>query len=121
MISKKRRRNPRLGCRFYRSDTGAEPVSEWLRSLESETRKEIGSDLQVVQWRFPIGKPLVDGFGDGLFELRTSSGGNTYRVLFCVQTSTIILLHGFMKKTQKTPKADLDLARDRKKKLEKEK
>lgn len=111
---------PRLGCRFYRSETGTEPVRDWLKDLESSVRKAIGSDIRVVQWRWPIGKPLVDGFGDGLFEVRTSADGNAYRVLFCTEGSDMILLHGFMKKTPKTPKTEIDLARQRKAKLENE-
>lgn len=86
--------------------------------MNADVRKEVGSDIQVVQWRWPVGKPLVDGFGDGLFEIRTNLGGNTYRVLFCIEGSTLVLLHAFMKKAQKTPKADLDLARKRQAEVE---
>jgi phage-related protein len=60
-----------------------------------------------------MGKPLVDGFGDGLYEVRSHLEGNTYRVLFCLDAKTMVLLHGFMKKTRKTPDADLELARKR--------
>lgn len=98
---------------FYRTDSGNEPVREWLKALEADVRQEVGSDIQMVQWRWPVGKPLVDGFGDGLFEVRTNLGGNIYRVLFCFDGSTMVLLHGFMKKAQKTPKPDLELARRR--------
>jgi phage-related protein len=90
-----------------------EPVREWLKSLPAEARLEIGSDIAQVQWRWPFGKPLVDGFGAGLFEVRTSWNGNIYRVLFCFAGTTLVLLHGFQKKSQRTPKADLDLARRR--------
>jgi phage-related protein len=107
------RKKPSLECRFYRSALGNEPVREWLKSLPVDVRAEIGSDIAQVQWRWPIGKPLVDGFGHGLFEVRTSWGGNIYRVLFCFAGTTIVLLHGFQKKSQKTPKADVDLARRR--------
>ena len=106
-------KKPSLDCRFYRTTSGNEPVREWLKSLPAEARVEIGSDVAQVQWRWPIGKPLVDGFGDGLFEVRTSWNGNIYRVLFCFAGKTIVLLHGFQKKSQKTPKTDLDLARRR--------
>jgi phage-related protein len=106
-------KKPALDCRFYRTTSGNEPVREWLKSLPAEARVEIGSDIAQVQWRWPIGKPLVDGFGEGLFEVRTSWNGNIYRVLFCFASKTIVLLHGFQKKSQKTPKADLDLARRR--------
>jgi phage-related protein len=107
------RKQPAFDCRFYRTTSGNEPVREWLKSLPAEARLEIGSDIAQVQWRWPIGKPLVDGFGAGLFEVRTSWNGNIYRVLFCFAGTTIVLLHGFQKKGQKIRKADLNLARRR--------
>lgn len=79
----------------------------------------MGSDILQVQQGWPLGKPLVDGFGTGLFEVRTSVDGNIYRVLFCLDGETMVLLHGFQKKTQKTPKKDLALARRRMKNEEK--
>ena len=109
----KRTKGPRVACRFFRTESGKEPVRDWLKNLDSEVRQEVGSDIQTVQWRWPIGKPLVDGFGDGLFEVRTNLDGNIYRVLFCFDGSTMVLLHGFMKKAQKTPKTELELARKR--------
>jgi phage-related protein len=113
-----RQNTPRLACRFYRTEAGNEPVREWLRSLPSEVRKDIGSDIQQVQWRWPVGKPLVDGLGGGLFEVRTDFGGDIYRVLFCLDDATMVLLHGFKKKSRRTPKPDLDLARKRQRTLE---
>jgi len=70
---------------------GNEPVRVWLKSLPAGIRLEIGSDIAQVQWRWPVGKPLVDGFGHGLFEVRTSWHGNIYRVLFCLTDTTIDL------------------------------
>jgi phage-related protein len=56
--------------------------------------------------------------GRGLFEVRTNlSHGRIARVLFCVHEEEMVLLHGFMKKGQKTPQADMDLALERKKKF----
>lgn len=107
------RKAPVLTCRFYVTPAGNEPVREWLKAQSDEVKKAIGSDIRLVQWGWPLGKPLVDGLGIGLLEVRTSLKGNIYRVLFCVQDGTMVLLHGFQKKTQKTPKADMDLARKR--------
>jgi phage-related protein len=118
VAGKNKREAPSLTCRFYRTDGGSEPVRDWLKSLPAAVRKEIGSDIQQVQWRWPVGKPLVDGLGSGLFEIRTTAGGDIYRVLFCFDGSTLVLLHGFKKKSRQTPKPDLDLARKRKKELE---
>lgn len=112
------RKKPVLACAFYRTSTGNEPVRDWLKSLPPDVRKEIGSDIEQVQWRWPVGKPLVDGFGDGLFEVRTSHDGNIYRVIFCLEGATMVLLHAFQKKSRATPKADLALARQRRKEAE---
>ena len=91
----------------------------WLRSLDKEVRLEIGSDLKTIQEDWPASnrKPLVDSFGAGLYELRTKVERNQYRVLFCIHESMIVLLHGFMKKTQKTSPADIALARTRQREI----
>lgn len=81
--------------------------------LPKATRQEIGADILRVQYRWPVSKPLVGSFGKGLYEIRTPIRGTIYRVLFCIVGSEIVLLHGFQKKTQKTPRADLELARIR--------
>jgi len=79
---------------------------------------EVGSDVEKVQWRWPISKPLVGSFGAGLYEVRTAIEGNIYRVFFCIIGQTMVLLHGFMKKTQKTPLKEVDLARARQKEIQ---
>jgi len=86
--------------------------------LDAELRKEIGADIKSVQWRWPLSKPLVDSFGEGLYEVRTSHDKNIYRVLFCILGATMVLLHGFVKKSQATPKQDMDLARKRQRDVE---
>lgn len=60
------RLNNLLEAVFYIADSGAEPVKDWLKSLSKEERKIIGSDIDLVQQGWPIGKPLVDGLGNGL-------------------------------------------------------
>lgn len=110
---------PVLDCRFYCNESGAEPVRDWLKGLSPAVRKEVGSDIQLVQWKWPVGKPLVDGFGDGLFEVRSKLQGNIYRVLFCLEGTTMVLLHGFQKRGQKTPKSELKLAKKRQRRVEK--
>jgi phage-related protein len=104
---------------FYRSAGGTEPVREWLTGLEAEKRREIGQDLQRVQYRWPVGMPLVRPMGKGLFEVRTSlHDGTIARVLFCFHDGLIYALHAFIKKAQKTPPGDLQLARQRMKEVE---
>jgi phage-related protein len=99
---------------FFRSASGNEPVRTWLKQLLPEERKMIGEDLQVLQYRWPLGMPLVDSLGDGLWEVRSRLPTRIARTLFFVHHEEIILLHGFIKKTQKTPTEDRALALKRK-------
>lgn len=109
----------RIELVFYRSAAGNEPVRDWLVELPLESRRVVGQDLQRVQYRWPVGMPLVRPIGKGLFEVRTSLPDKTIaRVLFCFHAGELYALHGFLKKTQKTPPADLKLAMDRKKDVE---
>jgi len=109
---------PEVPVRFYRSATGREPVLEWLRSLEQEDRRTIGLDLMRVQFGWPIGMPLVRSLKDGLWEVRSSLPSQRIaRLILCFHQKTLIVLHGFIKKTQKTPTEDLDLAKRRMKEV----
>lgn len=110
----------KISLLFYRSLGGNEPVRDWLLSLEQSECQAIGKDLMRVQWRWPVGMPLCRPMGQGLWEVRTTlSTRRIARVLFCLHEHVLIALHGFIKKTQKTPDEDLALARKRQKELEK--
>jgi phage-related protein len=104
---------------FYRTDTGKEPVREWLKGLPAEDRKTVGMDLMRLQWGWPVGRPLAAPLGGGLYELRSSLKNRIARVIFVVSEERIVALHGFIKKTQKTPAADLETARRRTREWEK--
>src|ERR1700743_517460 len=89
---------------FYRTRGSNEIVRDWLRSLSERDRNAIGLDLMRVQFRWPVGMPPCRALNDGLWEVRSSLPSNRIaRVLFCVAQDRIIVLHGFIKKTQKTP------------------
>lgn len=103
---------------FYRTSGGAEPVVEWLRGLSVEDRRVIGTDLATVQFGWPIGMPLCRPLGQGLWEVRSALPSRRIaRLLFFVQGDRIGVVHGFIKKTQKTPADDLELARRRMKEM----
>ena len=103
---------------FYQSAAGNEPVRDWLVALPDLNRRSVGLDLQRVQFRWPIGMPLVRPMGKGLFEVRTNlSDGTISRVLFCFHMGDLYALHGFVKKSQKTPENELELARRRQKEI----
>jgi phage-related protein len=106
----------RLPAYFYRSDNGREPVREWLKGLEPADRKAIGEDVKDVEFSWPPGMPLVRPLGRELWEVRSSlPHGRIARIIFCVADGRMVLLHGFIKKTQKTPRRDIDMALKRKK------
>ena len=102
-----------LAVVFFQTEAGNEPVRNWLKGLPKEERKAIGEDILTVQFAWPVGKPLVDSFGGGLWEIRSRLKNKIARTLFIVHDEEIVLLHGFIKKDRKTPKPDLDLAQKR--------
>ena len=107
-----------LSVRFYCSDAGREPVRDWLKNdLSAENRKTIGADIKTAQFGWPIGMPVVRKIEPNLWEIRSRLRDGIARVLFTVVGADMVLLHGFKKKSQKTPRADLDVARMRLKEL----
>lgn len=104
---------------FYRNSLGNEPVRDWVKDLDKDDRLIIGGDIKTVEFGWPIGMPTCKPLGKGLYEVRSNLSSNRIaRVIFCIYEGQMVLLHGFIKKTQKTPKQDLDLALNRKSNLE---
>jgi len=103
---------------FYRTRGGIEPVLDWLRSLPPEDRRAIGADLSTVQFGWPIGMPLCRSLGSGLWEVRSSLRSRRIaRLLFFAEEGRLGVVHGFIKKTKKTPPEDMALARKRMKEM----
>jgi phage-related protein len=116
------RQGKRVPAIFYRTEAGGEPVRDWLKSLPTrEDRKQIGEDIKTVEFGWPVGMPVCKPLGDGIYEVRTSLARNRIaRVLFYIdRKGRMVLLHGFIKKTQKTPHEDLELAKSNKSKHQK--
>ena len=107
----------RIALAFFKTPAGREPVREWLRALPGEDRYAVGLDLMRIQWRWPVGMPLSRSLGNGLWEVRTTMPSHRIARAFCFHEDELVALHGFVKKSQKTPKADIDLALARKKEL----
>ena len=109
----------KIAARFYAHPSGRRPVREWLLGLPREDRRIIGYDIQRVEFGWPIGMPYCRTLGHGLQEVRSDlTGGRIARVIFCIAKGEMVLLHGFEKKTQKTPIGDVDIARKRKREIE---
>lgn len=111
--------NTPLEVFFYRTESGTEPVREWLRGLAKPDKRAIGADIKTVQYGWPIGMPVVRKMVPGLWEVRCRLDKRIARILFTVKAEQMILLHGFIKKSRQTPQADLQLAKYRKAHLEK--
>jgi phage-related protein len=111
-------RTKKLPARFYLTTAGRNPVREWIMELPAADRHMVGKDIQKVELGWPIGRPHCAALGNGLFEVRSTLDSNRIaRVIFCMGDGYMILLHGFIKKTQKTPQADIDLALKRKREV----
>lgn len=108
---------PILGVKFFCTEAGNEPVREWLIDLPREHRKLVGTDIKTAQYGWPIGMPVVRKLDTGLWEVRVDLGNTIARVLFTVVGSDMVLLHGFIKKSQKTPASDMATAKQRKARL----
>lgn len=111
---------PILDVVFYKTDAGNEPVREWLKSLSRDDRRAIGEDIKTAQYGWPLGMPLIRKMEHGLWEVRSNTSTGIARVFFTVKDDLMILLHGFVKKSQKTPLNELDTARRRVNNLEKD-
>ena len=110
-----------LQAMFYKSLSGKEPVRDWLLKLDKQDRKAIGEDIATLEFCWPIGKPKCAPMKGqaGLYEVRSSiSSRRIARVLFMIVGNKMVLLHGFIKKTQKTPSKDLNLAIARQKEVQ---
>ena len=105
---------------FYKTDGGNEPVREWLKSLIREDRKAIGEDIKTAQFGWPLGMPLIRKLEKGIWEIRSGTSQGFARVLFTVEGQTMVLLHGFIKKSRKTPRSELNTAWQRLLELHKE-
>lgn len=107
----------RLKVMFFKTQSGNEPVREWLKDpkfVSAKDRETIGEDIKTVQFGWPMGMPMVRKLASDLWEIRSDiSSGRIARVLFTVKEDLIVLLHGFIKKEQKTKREDLEIARKR--------
>jgi len=100
--------NPILTVNFYRSESGNEPVREWLRELPKEHKRIIGEDIKTAQLGWPLGMPLIRKMDKRLWEVRSFLPDGIARVFFTINGNTMVLLHGFIKKSNRTPHNELD-------------
>lgn len=103
-----------MALAMWASSTGSEPARDWFKALPDTDRKKVGQDLRKLQYAWPVGMPLVRSLGSGLWELRTSlPSKREARVFFATDGETLLVLHGFIKKSAQTPTHELVVARKR--------
>ncbi len=98
---------------FFRLDSGREPVRQWLKTLSRDQCKVIGEDIKTLQFGWPVGMPLARKMAEDLWEIRSRLSPGIARVIFTLHAGKIVLLHGFVKKTRKTPPHELAIAKRR--------
>lgn len=104
-----------LKVNFFKSENGNEPAREWLRDLHIDDKKRIGEDIKTVQFSWPLGMPIVRKLNPDLWEVRSKINSGIARIFFTIINDNMIILHGFIKKSQKTPKKEMEIALKRKK------
>ena len=98
---------------FYRKDDGTEPAKEFLQGLEVKMRAKMARTIKLLENNGPaLREPVSKSLGDGIFELRAKFSSDITRVLyFFFVDKCAVLTNGFVKKTQKTPIGEIDLAK----------
>ena len=107
------KRNELLGCVFFETEQKNQPVREFLLQQQREDRKRIGADIFTVQEGFPLGYPLVEKIDKDIWEIRSNVTDGICRIFFTIYKETMVLLHGIIKKSKKTPKEALKTVRER--------
>jgi phage-related protein len=102
-----------ITVRFFKTPAGNEPVRDWLKKQTAEDKKTIGEDIKAVEFLWPLGYPQVVKLDTDLWEVRTNLDNRICRIFFTVIANVMVLLHGMIKKDQKTPKQELELAKKR--------
>ncbi|GHU23525.1 hypothetical protein FACS1894172_12900 [Spirochaetia bacterium] len=98
---------------FFETLSGSQPVRDFLLERPKEDRREIGSDIFKVQIGFPLGLPTVEKMDNNLWEIRSHIPDGICRIFFTLNQQIMVLLHGFIKKTKKTPLKEIEIAKAR--------
>ncbi len=98
---------------FYKTRQNNQSCRDFLLSLDRDDRREIGADIFAIQKGFPVGLPLCRKMANDLWEVRSDVTDGICRIFFTIHKNTMILLHGFIKKSQKTPQDELNTANNR--------
>ncbi len=100
---------------FYREADGTKPVAAFIKSLPVKLRAKVVADLHLLEeYGNNAREPLSKALGDGIFEVRSQVGNDIVRVLYFFDESKVIIAtNGFVKKQDKTPANEIELAKAR--------
>jgi phage-related protein len=100
---------------FYQSQNGNSPILDWFNEQEAKVQAKLARIFELLEEHgTAVGKPYVAPLEDKLYEIRAEQDTNIYRAIYFAYTGKrFILLHAFQKKTQKTPKKEIELAKQR--------
>ena len=104
---------------YYKQENGIQPVKEWIDSLDLKLQSKIFRAFELLeQFNINLKAPYVKPLGDKLYELRIKDSKGAYRIIYFSYTNKqFIMLNGFVKKTQKTPSNEIELAKIRMKEV----
>lgn len=104
---------------YYHSHTHRSPIKEWIDALDNEPKAEVFKVFEMLKkYGTDLGLPFVRPLENKIYEVRAKDRSGIYRVLYFAHTDkTFVMLHGFQKKTQATPRKELDIALKRMKEI----
>ena len=107
---------------YYTDNKGVKPVKKWLETLDESASSKLFRNLVLLETLgLGIREPYVKHLGNKLYEVRAKDHKGIYRVIyFASRGQKFVLLHGFVKKTEKTPRKELAIAKERMKEFQDE-
>ncbi|MBI4979182.1 MAG: type II toxin-antitoxin system RelE/ParE family toxin [Spirochaetes bacterium] len=97
---------------FYHKVNGDCPVQEFLDSLSGKVAQKVGWTLELIENQRFVPAKCLEHLDDGIYEVRVKFGSDIFRILcFFTGGNVVLLTHGFVKKTQKTPPGEIDMAK----------
>lgn len=104
-----------MDIELYSTKAGEEVVADYLNSLPSKDLAKVMRDIELLgEYGTALHEPQTKHIDGAIWELRTKFSTNIYRIFYFIrQNNKIVLLHGFTKKTQRTPQREIDLAKKR--------
>ena len=104
---------------FYKTQNNSSPVEDWILNLENEAKAKVLRNIQLLkELNINLKAPFVKPLKNKLYELRTKDSKGIYRIIyFAYKNQTFYLLNGFVKKDQKTPNKEIELAQSRMKEI----